>query len=321
LLKNRSIIKKSTETTFQCINKIKTMILVSIILLVIIPITSSNTSLAQIQNYLFVTKWGSHGSGDGQFIGPSDIAIDSSDNVFVVDVLNSRIQKFTNNGTFIAKWGSHGSGDGQFIGPSDIAIDSSDNVFVVDRIDNNIQKFTNNGTFIAKWGSTCSIEEDNDNNCNSHMPGAIELGDGQFNEAQGIAADSTDNIYVSDRGNSRIQKFTNNGTFIAKWGERGTDDGQFNPPGALAADSTDNIYVSDVGNSRIQKFTNNGTFIAKWGSYCDLNTGFGCNILNTGILGDGQFNDPQGIAADSTDNIYVSDIVNQEIQVFSSSFN
>ncbi len=62
----------------------------------------------------FITKWGSQGSGDGQFIQLNDVAVDSSGNVYVADYGNNRIQKFDSNGNFITKWGSHGSGDGQF---------------------------------------------------------------------------------------------------------------------------------------------------------------------------------------------------------------
>ena len=63
-------------------------------------------------NGIFITKWGSEGSGNGQFNYPEGIAIDSSGNVYVAD--GNRIQKFTSNGTFITKWGSIGIGEGQF---------------------------------------------------------------------------------------------------------------------------------------------------------------------------------------------------------------
>src|SRR5437870_8169714 len=62
----------------------------------------------------FVTKWGSFGSGDGQFNQPRGVAVDGSGNVFVDDTGNNRIQKFTNTGTFVTKWGSFGGGNGQF---------------------------------------------------------------------------------------------------------------------------------------------------------------------------------------------------------------
>ena len=48
------------------------------------------------------------------FYFPLGIALDTSGNVYVSDNLNSRIQKFWNNGTFIREWGTFGSGDGQF---------------------------------------------------------------------------------------------------------------------------------------------------------------------------------------------------------------
>jgi hypothetical protein len=66
----------------------------------------------------FITKWGSPGSGDGQFRTPYAVGANSSDNVYVADFLNHRIQKFTK--------------DGEFKIPRGIAVDSSDNIYVVD---------------------------------------------------------------------------------------------------------------------------------------------------------------------------------------------
>ena len=57
-----------------------------------------------------ITRWGSNGSGDGQFDDPNDIAIDDIGNVYVADKKNNRIQKFSENGTFIWKWGNYGNG-------------------------------------------------------------------------------------------------------------------------------------------------------------------------------------------------------------------
>jgi len=41
----------------------------------------------------FITSWGSEGTGDGQFLRPEDVAIDSSDNVYVVDSRNVHEKK------------------------------------------------------------------------------------------------------------------------------------------------------------------------------------------------------------------------------------
>jgi DNA-binding beta-propeller fold protein YncE len=150
----------------------------------------------------FITKWGSHGSANGQFDLPLGVAVDSSGNVVVVDFWNSRIQKFKTDGT-IKTWGSLGSGNGQFIYPRGIAVDSSGNVFVTDGGNSRIQEFKNDGTYFRQWGKEGS-------------------GDGQFNAPRGIAVHPTnDIIFVVDKYNNRIQKFNNDGGFMRTWGSFG----------------------------------------------------------------------------------------------------
>ena len=58
------------------------------------------------------------------------------------------------------------------------------------------------------------------------MGQAICAGDGQFNEPFGIDVDSSNNVYVADSGNHRIEKFDSNGNFITKWGLLGSEDGR-----------------------------------------------------------------------------------------------
>ncbi|MDQ6723597.1 MAG: hypothetical protein M3Z01_04960 [Thermoproteota archaeon] len=124
---------------------------------------------------------------------------------------------------------------------------------------------------------------------------------GQYNSPNGIAIDSSGNLYVSDYDNNRIQKFDSNGTFITKWGSEGSKDGQFLNPQGIATDSSGNVYVSDYDNNRIQKFDSNGTFITKWGSEGS---------------DDGQFEGPKGIAIDSLVKVYVTDEGNNRVEVF-----
>jgi len=51
-----------------------------------------------------------------------------------------------------------------------------------------------------------------------------------------------------------IQKFTNSGTFVTKWGSQGTADGRFSSPVDVAIDTSGNGFVVDNNNFRIQKF-------------------------------------------------------------------
>jgi hypothetical protein len=73
------------------------------------------------QEVQFVRKFGSEGSGDGQFNDPCGIAV-ADDLIFVTDQDNNRVQIFTKEGQFVRKFGSEGSGDGQFNYPCGIAV-------------------------------------------------------------------------------------------------------------------------------------------------------------------------------------------------------
>src|SRR5205823_10769539 len=102
----------------------------------------------------FLTKWGTTGSGDGQFNGPIGVAADPAGNVYVADTNNNRIEKFTSSGAFLTKWGTLGSGDGQFRQPFGVAVDAAGNVYVTDRLNNRIQKFTSAGDLLTNWRTT-----------------------------------------------------------------------------------------------------------------------------------------------------------------------
>jgi DNA-binding beta-propeller fold protein YncE len=239
-------------------------------------------------NGIYLSQWGNKGSGNGQFERPKGIAVDSSGNVYVADTNNHRIQKFYSDGTFHIKWGGKGSGDGQFSSPGGIAVDSSGNVYVADTNKHRIQKFDADGNYLTKWGGIGGIDGS---------------GDGQFFYPEGIAVDSSGNVYVADTYNYRIQKFDSNGIYLTKWGGKGSGDGQFNAPKGIAVASSGNVYVADTDNHKIQKFDSNGTYLTKWGDNGSIN---------------GQFFSPGGIAVDSSGNVYVADTNNYRIQKFDS---
>ena len=80
---------------------------------------------------------------------------------------------------------------------------------------------------------------------------------------ENISIDTLGNIYVLEAGKDRIQKFTNNGTFLLEWGDIGSDLGQFSNPTGVSADSG-NVYVADSRNDRIQKYTGDGKLLKLW---------------------------------------------------------
>ena len=123
---------------------------------------------------------------------------------------------------------------------------------------------------------------------------------GSFLSPQHLAFDSEDNLYVTDLGNARVQKFDSNGDFISEWGSMGSGFGQFGYPTGIAV-SEEFVFVTDNRNHNIQKFSLDGEFIAKWGVYGKDN---------------GSMNSPRGIIVSEDQFIFLVDSGNARIQKF-----
>jgi trimeric autotransporter adhesin len=144
---------------------------------------------------------------------------------------------------------------------------------------------------------------------------------GQANSAQlrasGVAVDGTGNLYIADSGNNRIRKVTSAGiiTTVVGNGSQGySGDGgpatsaQLNQPYGVAEDSTGNLYIADRTNTRIRKVTPAGIISTVAGDGSFGSSGDGGPATNARLYY------PDGVAVDSTGNLYIADWGNNQIR-------
>ena len=86
-------------------------------------------------------------------------------------------------------------------------------------------------------------------------------GDGQVGLTHSVAVAPDGSVYVVDRRDYRVQKFSADGEFVATFGESGSGDGQLKRPSDVVVDGEGFVYVADWGNERVQIFNAAGDFV------------------------------------------------------------
>jgi DNA-binding beta-propeller fold protein YncE len=76
-----------------------------------------------------------------------------------------------------------------------------------------------------------------------------------------IAADSQGNLYVSDTGACRIQKYSPQGEFLMSLGSQGDAPGQFARPKGVALDREGRVYAVDAAFENVQIFDPEGKLL------------------------------------------------------------
>ncbi len=132
--------------------------------------------------------------------------------------------------------------------------------------------------------------------------GSTGSGQGDLLFPADVAADNTSDVFVSDSGNSRVQRFSQAGVFEAEWGTQGSDPGQFQTNAGIDTDGT-NVYVADRGNHRVQKFDASGTHLLTFGS---------------GVQGsaDTDLSSPTDVAVAFNGNVFVTELGSHEVTEF-----
>lgn len=190
----------------------------------------------------------------------------------------------------------------QFNLPHALAIDTASNLFVADTFNNTIRRITPAGA-VSTIAGTPSAK----GYCDGVGVGAAA----RFTTPIGLSVDTNGNLYLGDTGNQTIRKVTSAGvvtTVAGQVGVTGSTNGNgtgtsalFNNPEGTTIDSAGNIYVADNVNRTIRKITPAGVVTTFAGSP-------GLQGTNDGVGSAARFIQPNGLAVDSADNIYVADV-------------
>ncbi len=317
---------------------------------VLLLIAGAALPAAETRQPKFLLAWGKPGDKPGEFHSPIHIAINKKDEVYVADLNNARVQKFTADGNYL----------GSFDLPPDtpprkscivggMAVDDGGLLYLSFMNRHKLAVYTEDGKVVREWGRRGK-------------------GDGEFDQPGGIVLRPDGTLFVTDQCNHRVQHFTLGGKFLGRWGEHGPRPGQFGGPDLagsrfagphfLAQDSKGRLYTTEAALGRVQQLTPEGRPLAGWGDKGDEPGGFGAahlgklpntfgpiavlvdrhdrvwvSSLNDRVQlftpegkflfgigspgkGPGQFSRPHGLALDSKGNLYVADAGNQRIQKF-----
>jgi uncharacterized delta-60 repeat protein len=295
---------------------------------------------------IFLVKYNSSGTkqwtqqlGTPTFEEGNGVAVDSSDNIYVSGWTRGKLDTYAGgDDAILVKYNSSGTKQWtrQFGAPSfleksqynsssqmttsedkgiGVAVDSSGNIYVTGNTEGGMDGNTNSGKndiFLVKYNSSGTKQ----------WVKQLEGSSKSFDNAQGLAVDSSDNIYVAGFTNGGLDGNTSSGKhdiLLVKYNSTGTKQWlqQFgsskNDMGLeVTVDSSDNIYITGYTEGGLDGKTNSGErdiFLVKYNSSGTKQW--------TQQLGTPTFEEANGVAVDSSDNIYVTGWTRGKLDIYS----
>lgn len=227
-----------------------------------------------------VSIMGSPNPGPTILIDPVATTFDGAGNIYVLDQRRAKIVVFSRaTGLPIRSIGAEGTGPGKLLAPSAIAISPGGTIYVADTGNQRIARFTAGGEALGELeieggsprgvavtpdGNRVYVATASDHRIRAYDPmagrvlaefGGLGTKIGKLVSPAQLALDPAGNVWVADRGNSRIQQFGPDGERLAAFGARGTGPGEFLRPQGVSVDCHGTVTVADTDNNRVQQFT------------------------------------------------------------------
>ena len=232
------------------------------------------------------------GKAANQLDNAIGVFVDGVGNVYIVDRLNYRVQKWppgASAGQTVAGGNGQGTNANQLSDPIGIFVDPSGNVYVGDFGNYRVQEWAPGAT------SGVTVAGGNGQGGNAN----------QLSQPIAIFVDGQGDIFVADANNNRVQEWkpgAASGITVAGGSGPGNAANQLDYPAGVFVDGNGNLYIADEKNNRVQKWApgaTSGTTIAGGNG-----AGSAANQLNT----------PYGVFVDNSGDIYIDDLVNYRIQ-------
>ena len=245
---------------------------------------------------------------------PDSLAVDSQGDVFVANMHNSTVEKFSASGTLLQTL-SNGVGY-----PNSVAVDGQGDVFVANQsyysnnetlVSPDIEEFSANGILLRTLSngvnnpSCLAVDDQGDvfvaSSDNHYMNSTVEefsangtllrtLSTG-LADPSSVAVDSHGDVFVTNWNSNTVEEFSATGTLLL------TLSNGLGNPNSVAVDGQGDIFVANLnGKHNVEEFSADGTLL---------------RTLSKGL------NSPSSVAVDSHGDVFVANFLNGPVEEFS----
>ncbi|XP_019640714.1 PREDICTED: uncharacterized protein LOC109482446 [Branchiostoma belcheri] len=226
--------------------------------------------------------YGRQGSGPGKFQYPRGVVVSPSNEIFVADKNNGRVQVHTTEGVYLRHFPTVVPGtEDKNMEPHDVSMDSNGTLWVVGEGESahHVVQYSTDGTAMTQFH--------------------LQRSRLRYNRGINIAVDMRNNhILVTDADREEVEVFRPDGSLVRRFGH---PQGEMRDPRYITVDGEGNILVSDWDSHFVYMYDESGRFLLKF-------AGKG--------IGEGQLRSPCGICTDSSGHIIVADRGRKRVQVF-----